>query len=133
MQSLLLSNDGYMRGIDEGNDKGNMRIAPVIFRIGEDCKISTSEGFLYDSDNKFQRCLVLIKKKEYPPISPATSESNPEKMIAHSLKYSGLHSCTRSSFTICGIGVVCFQLTALGYSLPADRGDAPRTWIVNQR
>lgn len=67
----------------------------------------------------------------YPPISPATSASNPEKTIAHSLKYSALHSCTTSSFTFCGIGATCFQFTAFGYGLPADRGDAPRAWITN--
>ena len=36
MYGLLLMNDGEMGGIDERNDKRNLRIAPVVFGIGED-------------------------------------------------------------------------------------------------
>jgi hypothetical protein len=43
-------NDGEMGGIDQRNNKGNLRIAPVIFGIGEHSEISISESFLCSSD-----------------------------------------------------------------------------------
>ena len=49
MYGLLLMNDGEMGGIDERNDKRNLRIAPVVFGIGEDSEIRISESFLYIS------------------------------------------------------------------------------------
>lgn len=74
---------------------------------------------------------LKIQVTESVPMSPATSASNPEKMMAQSAKYSGKQSLTTIFLTIAGIGVVCFQLTALGYSLFADREDAPKAWIIN--
>lgn len=67
------------------------------------------------------------------PISPATSASRPEKTILHSPKpgSEGLHSRTTSSRTAFGMGEVCFHVTALEYDFPAERGDAPKAWILN--
>ena len=114
----------------ERDDEGNRGISTIIFCVGKDSKIRRSKCTLYQD-----RISASRRGGHDPtigsPISPATSASSPEKTIAQSLKCSGWHSCTIVSRTMEGIRLVCFQLTALGYAFPADRGDAPRAWMVN--
>lgn len=76
--------------------------------------------------------LLELKMHDFnSPISPATSESNPENTTEHSEKCSGVHSNTTISLARDGIGVVCFHCTACAYFFPADRCDAPSAWILN--
>lgn len=58
------------------------------------------------------------------PISPATSESSPLKMMSQSENSDDLHSRTTRSPTA-PMGAACFHLTASRYFLPAEREDAP--------
>jgi hypothetical protein len=51
VRSLLLGNDREMGGINKGNNKGDLRIAPVVFRIGKYSEISSSEGSLCSYNN----------------------------------------------------------------------------------
>jgi hypothetical protein len=67
------------------------------------------------------------------PIGPATSASRPEKTTSHSAKGPvGSHTRTMILCTASGISSASFQLTALGYSFPAERGLAPNAWMVKQ-
>lgn len=60
------------------------------------------------------------------PVSPATSLSSPLKtMSTSSLNSSGVQFFTTSSPRSFDMGMLCFQLTASRYFLPADLGLAP--------
>jgi len=65
------------------------------------------------------------------PIGPATSASRPEKTTSHSAKGPvGSHVRTMIACTASGISSANFQFTALEYNFPADRGLAPKAWMI---
>lgn len=72
------------------------------------------------------------KGRDYVPMSPATSESNPEKTTSQSLNSLALHSLTTMSAISPFIGAACFHRTASLYFLPADRADAPTAWSLRE-
>ena len=60
-------------------------------------------------------------------MSPATSESRPEKTTSQSANSDALHSLTVMS-AILPMGEACFQRTASLYFFPAERDEAPIAW-----
>jgi len=72
-----------------------------------------------------------VKGEKDAPMSPATSESRPLKMIPQSVNSSGRHSFTTRSLTADGMGSGCFHLAILEYGFPADLAEAPNVWTTN--
>lgn len=64
-------------------------------------------------------------EENHVPISPATSESSPEKTKSQSAKSAALHSRTTMDEMTPFMGAACFHRTASLYCLPAERDDAP--------
>lgn len=67
----------------------------------------------------------------FVPISPATSESRPEKTTSQSWNSPALHSRTIMSAVSLLMGEACFHRTASLYFLPAEREDAPTAWSLS--
>lgn len=113
-----MRDDGEVRGVDKRDDEWYHRVSTMVFRVGEDSQFSESECQFCQSQIELDPYELFRKVAtvQVAPISPATSESNPEKMIAQSLKPSGLHSWTMRSRAVTGIGDESFHLTAALYA-----------------
>lgn len=74
-----------------------------------------------------------FKTTNYPPMSPATSWSRPEKTTPHSLNGPGTHSCTTMVRTFSGMRAASFHFVTAAYSFPADGAEAPsvdlKVWV----
>jgi hypothetical protein len=70
-ERLLLWDDGEVRKIDEGDDKGYIGVSTELFSIGKDGEVSGAERFLYKVEickgqfNSFQQHLHLIQRKQF--------------------------------------------------------------------